>query len=132
MIPFRIYNLSRVAHSTALAPYSEVPLHIREAWVGLILPCDPYLGYPDSGPECGVLSGTETSRNRCGFSVPQDQAITILGKKNPKAATYWKEHGFPKANEYFCFSETEARIVNGVTRQGITEVTDEMLGYPGR
>ena len=113
-------------------PDGEAPFNILEAWVGLTLPCDPYLGYSDEGLERGVLKNTESSRNRYGFSVPQDQAIAILEKERPEAATWWKEHNFPKTNQYFCFAEKEAEIVSGVTRQKIIEVTDEMMGNPNR
>ncbi len=112
-------------------PSGEAPLNIREAWVGLVLPCDPYLGYSDGGFERGVLSKAAT-RNRSGFSVPQDQAIAILEKEKPEAAAWWKDQGYPQDGDYFAFSDTEAKIISGVTHQHIIEVTDEMRGYPCR
>lgn len=113
-------------------PDGEAPLEIREAWVGLVLPCDPYLGYPDEGMERGVLNNKEAPLNRCGFSVPQDQAIAILEQKKPEVAKWWKEHGFPQVNEYFGFAEKEVEITSGITRQRIIEVCDEMTGNPNR
>ncbi len=109
-------------------PDGEAPIEIRQAWVGLTLPCDPYLGYPDKGLERGVLTNEEAPRNRCGFSAPQDEAIAILAQSNPKAATWWKEHGFPQPDQRFGFAEKEAEIVSGVTHQRMIEITDEMQG----
>lgn len=113
-------------------PSGEAPFEIRKAWLGLILPCDPYLGYPDNGIEQGVLSGKKASRNRRGFSVPQDEALEILSLHNPAAATWWRENGFPTQEGYFGFGEGEAEIISGVTPQSIMQVTEEMMGDPGR
>lgn len=113
-------------------PDGEAPLVIREAWVGLVLPCDPYLGYPSGGFERGVLSKAEASCNRLGFSVPQNQALVILEQDRSEAAKWWREQGFPRAAQYFGFAEGEAEIVSGVVRQNIIEVTDEMMDNPNR
>ena len=114
-------------------PAGEAPIEVRKAWVGLILPCDPYLGYPDNASERGVLTNKKRDRNRCGFSVPQDQAIEILEKEHSEAAAWWKAHGFPQdAGSRFGFAEEEGEIISGVTRQQIIEVTDEMQGDPNR
>ncbi|MFZ2038351.1 MAG: hypothetical protein WAV11_00195 [Minisyncoccia bacterium] len=113
-------------------PIGEAPLKIRQAWKGLLLPCCHYLGFPDSGGERGVLSKKKASVNRYGFSVPQKQALQILGQEKPKAAKWWKEHDFPMAGQYFCFAENEAEIVSGVVPQQLIEVTDEMRGNPYR
>src|SRR5262245_31416390 len=98
-------------------PEGEAPLEIRQAWVGLVLPCDPYLGYPASGGEQGVCTGRKSARNRYGFGVPQDQAIAVLDIENPQAAAWWRTQGFPRGDERFCFAEAEAEIISGVQRQ---------------
>jgi hypothetical protein len=114
-------------------PAGEAPLEIRKAWVGLVLPCDPFFGYPDSAdPERGVVSGKAELRNRPGFSVEQDAAIAILERHAPEAAEWWRGFGFPRSDCYFCFSESEAEIASGVTRQKIVHVTEEMMGDPNR
>ncbi len=114
-------------------PNGEAPLDVRKAWVGLVLPCDPYLGYPDNDLERGILSGKKAARNRCGISVRQDLAIEILEKERPEAAAWWKANGFPQeAGSRFGFAEEEIEIISGVTHSKIIEVTDEMQGDPGR
>lgn len=116
-------------------PAGEAPPEIRKAWIGLTLPCAPYLGCPVHGLEQGVLTGKPAGCLICGrngFSVPQDQAIAILEKERPEAAAWWKEKGFPQTDGYFGFSAEEAEIVHGVALQKIREVTDEMLGSPER
>ena len=113
-------------------PAGEAPLFVRQVWVGLELPCDPYLGYPSGGMERGVLSGQESLFNRCGFSVPQDEALDILEAVSPPAAQWWKEHGFPREGQYFGFAQDEAEILSGVSLQQLTVYTDEMQGNPDR
>lgn len=121
LAPFCCIRINKV-------PAGEAPLHIREKWVGLILPCDPYLGFPSSGMERGVLTGMPLYRNRRGYSVPQDAAIEILSHFCPDAAQWWKDQGFPQPDGYFGFAEDEAEIIAGVTRQNIIQVTEEMMG----
>jgi len=114
-------------------PAGEAPEHIRQAWVGLELPCDPILGCPDQ-PEHGAVSGEKADRNRYGFSVPQFEALEILEKHNPEAAKYWRDQGFPKSPpyDYFGFDEGEAEIISGITRQNLIHVPDETQGDPYR
>ncbi len=110
-------------------------LKFGEAWVGLVLPCDPYVGIPDSGIETGVLSSTPVGCPACGrsgFSVPQDQAIMILEQERPEAAAWWKSKSFPQVGNYFGFAEDEAEIVSGVSHQRLIEVADNMMGDPNR
>lgn len=113
-------------------PAGEAPLWVRKEWVGLLLPCDPYLGFPDNDGESGVITKKKAPRARTGFSVSQEKAIMILEEHDPKAAQWWKSHGFPKKGQSFGFGEDEAEIVKGVTRQGIIQVTEEMQGNPDR
>ncbi len=113
-------------------PGGEAPLWVRARWIGLVLPCHPYLGLPDQGLDQGVLSGTEVECNYFGFSVPQDRAIQILAKTWPKAADWWKEQGFPKASQHFGFAQDEAECVSGIILQRIFQVTAEMGGNRNR
>lgn len=113
-------------------PAGEAPLSIRRAWVGLILPCDPICGFPTSGGERGALTGKESSHNRYGFSVLQEDAIEILEWASTEVAKWWWEHGYPKPDQYFGFAEDEAEIVGGVTHQQIVHVPDGEGGDPNR
>ncbi len=114
-------------------PEGEPPEHVREAWVGLTLPCHPYMGYPSDGTlEYGVLTKEKAPRNRYAVSVPQDQALDILEKINPEAAKWWRERHYPILGDNFSFAEDEVQIIEGVTRQTITECRDEMQGDPHR
>ena len=106
-------------------PAGEAPLWVRKSWFGLVLPCEPIVGF--SGEEKGALSGGKTE-NRYGFNVPQHKALEILGKQKPQAATWWKEHGFPQKDMFFVFDESEAEIIQGVRRQKL-HVYDDVHGW---
>ena len=111
-------------------PKGEAPKAIRKMWLGIVLPCEPILGFSE-GFSYGVLSGEEKPPYY-GFHVPQWVAIRVLGKTNPRAARWWREHGFPHYGRWFTFDVGEAWIISGVTRQQIIEITDEMDGDPNR
>ncbi len=113
-------------------PAGDAPLHVRQAWVGLILPCHPFVGLPDKGLDRSVLSRKRVERNKSGFSVSQVLAIAILENCKPRAAKWWKDHNYPKSGECFGFAEHEAEIVSGVRHQQIVHVTDDMQGDPNR
>ena len=118
-------------------PAGEAPLEIRKAWVGLVLPCHPYLGFPDSAPDRGVLTGQSASCDSCGsygVSVPQDQAIDILAQFHPEAAAWWRQHGYPNPapDDLFGFENDVIEIVSGVKHQQIIHVPEEAMGQPDR
>ncbi|HVV15121.1 MAG TPA: hypothetical protein VHD55_01850 [Candidatus Paceibacterota bacterium] len=105
-------------------PDGEAPLEVRQAWVGLELPCGPICGYGDEPPK-GVLSNEPIKKNMYGFDVPQREALEILEASSPEAAAWWRTHGFPEGNDYFVFDRHWAEIISGVTMQEIT-VWDNM------
>ena len=109
-------------------PDGEAPQWVREAWVGLILACFPYIGIP-SGGLSGILSGDEVESNRRGVIVSQDLAIAELAKHDKEAADWWLDNGFGKAEEYFFFFEDEIGIVSGVS-EASTSVLDELERMP--
>lgn len=103
-------------------PEGEAPLEVREAWIGLILPCHPILGYSEG--DIGALSREPTERNRQVINVPQDEAIRILALFHPEAVQWWNDHGYPTQGGYFSFGEREVEIISGVTYQQIREWRD--------
>jgi hypothetical protein len=82
--------------------------------LGLTLPCFPYIGYL-CGEVFEVVSGEDVEDVGRGVSVPQDQAIAILGLSDHAAAAWWRAQGYPQADQYFFFSEDEIEIISGVT-----------------
>lgn len=114
--------------SIVRTPEGEAPLWVRKAWVGIILPCDPYSGPSE---DRGVLSG-RNSRARSQFSVPQAEAIGLLESHNKEAAIWWRQQGFPKGDGCFGFSKADAVILSGVAPQKLRHVTEEMMGDPFR
>lgn len=113
-------------------PEGEAPEWVREAWVGLVLPCDPYVGHGQE-PEKGVLSLKECEgihRKRYSYAVFQKDAIRILRNYSPNAAAWWRIKGFPRSTpgeDKFGFAEDEARVVHGVvSRQQSGIVYDDM------
>lgn len=107
-------------------PDGEAPEIVRQAWVGLELPCHLVAGF--SGPDAVEVITKQKVAPRYGFTVPQDQALSILAEKHPGAATWWKKHGFPEMNRYFNFEQDSAEIISGVTFQKIRVVND--LDHP--
>lgn len=102
-------------------PEGEAPLEVRKAWVGLILPCHPILGYSEG--DVGALSHKPTERNRRVVNVPQDTAIQILALFDPESAQWWRDLGYPKSGGYFSFGESEIEVIHGVNHQQIHEWT---------
>ena len=104
-------------------PKGDPPEWVREAWVGLTLPCDPICGFKRIGTEKGALIGeVEEPHPIC--SVPQSEAVMILGDHHPRAFAWWIEQGYPKEKEgedCFGFDETEFEIIKGVSQQAIRE-----------
>jgi len=101
-------------------PAGEAPKEVRQAWVGLVLPCEPIVGF-GRGPEYNLLSQTRRVRTY-GFRVPQDLAIEALERVTPEAARWWREHGFPHPNMNFVFCENEAVILYGVVYQRLVPI----------
>lgn len=108
-------------------PDGEAPEEIRKAWVGLILPCHPDVGHNDDR-EKGALSCKENARNRYGYAVRQRDAIELLGYKNPAAAQWWKDHGFPQGDDYFSFYHMEVEEIAGTFRHTKITVREAVPG----
>ena len=106
-------------------PSGEAPLWVRSAWVGLHFPCDSIKGFAE-GEEVGAITKS-TMRKRYGYHVPQSKALDILQIHSPDAASWWRRQGYPNGG-YFCFDESEARVISNVTDQTIVEVPEEAMG----
>ena len=93
-------------------PEGDAPLEIREAWVGLELPC---LTKHDESKEVKNIISQEIRQPRpnCWY-VPQDMALEILEEAAPEAAQWWLEHDYPHPDRFFTFGEDEAELVDGV------------------
>ena len=86
-------------------PAGEAPLHIREAWVGLVLPLEEgEFAHRTRFPSFGVLSGPKTRLGallKLYFGrVPQQSAylvnslaaMKVLRESDPAAARWWYEN----------------------------------------
>ena len=86
-------------------PRGEAPEHIRQAWVGIVLPC---VGKLPSYWSTGVLTGQQVDYGEEDtYCVSQAEACAILAKTQPMAAAWWKAHGYPKPDRAFSFCEDE-------------------------
>ena len=112
-------------------PDGEAPLWVRQAWLGITLPCHPFSGPPDSGFDSGVLTGERVS-GMGRVSVPQEQAIQILAKTNPEAAGWWRLEGFPYPNLCFGFRLDDVEIISNVSPKIIRHISEEDRGYRDR
>ncbi len=98
-------------------PPGEAPQHIREAWVGLVLP----LAIPSVRNALivgGVLTGPRNylsqilqllfgqGRREAGYIVDIATALTILERANPTAAGWWRKNTphLPTPGRTFIFS----------------------------
>ena len=97
-------------------PRGEAPLWVREAWVGLELPC------VETGTESqdtlSVVTREQVSALRPRtWAVSQQQALWILYGRHYQAAAWWYKHGYPKACQVFSFAEDEAELISGSVAQ---------------
>lgn len=109
-------------------PAGEAPEWVRQAWVGLVLPCDPFMGFAEN-PEKGVLSSEQSEHKRYSYAVPQLEALCILEKHSVEAAAWWRAHGFPIADSdenRFSFCSGEAVVEQGTVARQEVIVYDDM------
>jgi len=83
-------------------PLGEAPEHIRDAWIGLLLPVAPHFPRLVQYRGFGVVSGLPNwsgprAANRLdqpgpeqGYAVESSGAIEALGAANAKAAEWWR------------------------------------------
>jgi hypothetical protein len=66
-------------------PPGGAPEHIRDQWVGIILPARP-----TDCPLADAVTLKRVSDRRGGYAVRWDYAMTALGAKSPEARTWWR------------------------------------------
>ncbi len=98
-------------------PRGGAPLWVREAWIGVEVPClFSHDGVPLSASDTvrDVETGLEVP-DYPGYIVLQTHAIEALRQQSPKAAKYWRSLGFPY-NEcaLFLFDHDSAEVVKPV------------------
>lgn len=93
-------------------PHGDAPAWVRAAWVGCRFPtssceCGHIPQYVTSvlpSEHKGLIPATEYLANPekyapqkiDGYSIDQAVALEVLEKRNPKAAAWWRNLGFPK------------------------------------
>ncbi|MBL7129315.1 MAG: hypothetical protein ISS16_10075 [Ignavibacteria bacterium] len=83
-------------------PLGEAPIHIRKAWIGLILPLLANDYKPQIKHTAGILSGPKSligmlgaicfgkTKRKEGYLVDSNIAINLLEQNSPEAADWWK------------------------------------------
>lgn len=96
-------------------PEGEAPLKIRERWVGTEIPT---LYYSQVG---GTVSGALSDKPvkiQAHYVVFQKDALDALEKREPEAAKWWHQAGFPEwAGASFIFNADEAEEVAPVQQR---------------
>lgn len=101
-------------------PPGEAPEHIRQAWIGCLIPLIPGHSGPVRMSAYGVLTGPRTRLGhwwrKLTFRVPPSESLYLvyvadaladLEKFNPEAATWWRENTphLMVEGSYFGFDE---------------------------
>ncbi len=107
------------------APKGQAPLWVREAWIGVTVPCSPFTDTPPSGSLRGVENGAAVASYECAL-VPQKEAIDALEQHNAEAAKWWRQNGF--GSEFapvFAFNAESFEVIDGV-QKAVMIVHDDM------
>lgn len=91
-------------------PSGEAPEWVRKEWVGLEMP----LGKSPEDVEIvfGVIGGPPDTENLGGYPVRTEEAIRILEKKSPAAATWWKERPVGSFATYLVFGKQFCKYID--------------------
>ena len=93
------------------APQGQAPQWVREAWIGVTVPCFPFTGTPPEGSLCGVENGKVAKSYECAL-VPEFEAIEALEKHNSEAARWWRGKGFgSRSDSLFAFNVDSFEII---------------------
>jgi len=91
-------------------PDGEVPLRIREKWVGVILPVTAIIG---SDKTSGALTGRKLEEIPVEvYCVHRRSALDALNAVSMPAADWWWKHS--SAENDFCFKATDVEVVGKI------------------
>jgi len=99
-------------------PPGEAPEHIRQAWVGLVIPVPPRVVQRRSFLGFGVLSGPKSrmgallallfgrAERHTGYLVSSKVALDLLAARSPDAVDWWRKNAprFFESGQGFIFS----------------------------
>ncbi|HEV7926015.1 MAG TPA: hypothetical protein VGR14_11695 [Verrucomicrobiae bacterium] len=99
-------------------PPGEAPEHIRQAWIGLVIPVPSRFVGRWKGLAFGVLSGPKSNvvswfaaligfgQRKVGYVVESRVAIDLLAARSQEAADWWRHNAsqFTKSGRYFVFA----------------------------
>jgi len=99
-------------------PPGEAPEHIRQSWIGVVIPVPPRFIGRRSGVGFGVLSGPKSrliarfaaligfGRRYAGYTVESRVAIDLLAARSREAAGWWRHNAshFTESGRYFLFA----------------------------
>jgi len=103
-------------------PPGEAPLQVRDAWVGVEMPYNPFMTYIAAAASAvglrnsGVLSGKEVGEedpNEGGYAVCAGDAIAALRQHGrTEAAAWWEQHGFGRdPTDFLIFGQQFCEVV---------------------
>jgi hypothetical protein len=108
-------------------PEGEAPLWVRENWVGLALPLAQRKPTANSFLTGGVVSGprsflswlyallTGKLERRSGYIVDALEAVSLLERKSPEAAAWWRQNAayLMKRGRFFVFPDACGSVEPG-------------------
>jgi hypothetical protein len=108
-------------------PAGEAPQWVREKWVGLVLPLATWRRMPLTAMTSGVLSGPPNRlaalwwglrgrlERQSGYAVDASEALAILERTAPDAASWWREN-VPRVRagrRKFLFRTSDCQLLAG-------------------
>ena len=107
-------------------PPGDAPLHVRRAWVGLVVPMHVKFGAdPHRVSVFGVMTGprwffsrawaylTGRANKVSGYVLDPRTCVDLLEKKDPEAAGWWRRHAshMLQPGRHFVFSSEVCEVV---------------------
>ena len=75
-------------------PHGGAPAHIRDQWIGLVLPVQDT---SEDAVLANVLTHQMITEKKGGYEVLWEDAMNVLGSKSPETRKWWETNvsGFP-------------------------------------